>query len=118
MTKIMTKKEFSQKESTFKSIPSFPRYEINILGTMIRDIITKKIRNFDQTGRFIKKAPFHQTMIKSTFDKYTSARVHILVAETFIGPRINNARVTHIDGNNFNNEATNLKYAELKSKTN
>lgn len=38
-------------------------------------------------------------------------KIHVLVAAAFIGPRPDGAQVCHNDGDRFNNQASNLRYA-------
>lgn len=40
--------------------------------------------------------------------------IHSLVAEAFIGPRLNDLQVNHIDGNKANNRIENLEYITCK----
>ncbi len=42
-------------------------------------------------------------------------RVHLIVAETFLGPRLEGLEVCHQDGNPANNQASNLRYGTHKS---
>ncbi len=44
-------------------------------------------------------------------DGYRQKRVHVLVAEAFIGPRPAKHDVAHTDGNPLNNNVENLRYA-------
>jgi hypothetical protein len=44
-------------------------------------------------------------------DGYRHKRVHVLVAEAFIGPRPSKHEVAHADGNPLNNSVENLRYA-------
>lgn len=47
-------------------------------------------------------------------DGYRNKRVHVLVAEAFLGPRPPKHEVAHADGNPLNNRVENLRYATRK----
>lgn len=47
--------------------------------------------------------------------KVKSIKIHVLVAQYFLGPKSNNAQVIrHLDGNKLNNCASNLSYGTYK----
>jgi hypothetical protein len=51
------------------------------------------------------------------FDKASNRKsrtIHSLVAQAFIGPRLKNLVVRHLDGNSFNNDISNLDYGTHK----
>jgi hypothetical protein len=48
-------------------------------------------------------------------NKPIKKRVHLIVAEAFLGPRIKGVEVCHEDGNPANNQASNLRFDTHKS---
>lgn len=82
-------------------------YEVSSFGRIA------SIRNRE---RFIRKPNSATVYLSMSFKKrpedkgQTSRNIHSVVAETFIGPRPDGMVVRHIDGNRYNNAASNLAY--------
>lgn len=82
-------------------------YEVSNLG---------RIAAIKNGERFIRKpnaaTPYLSVSLKKRHhDKsQTSKNIHVVVAETFLGPRPSGMVVRHMDGNRYNNAAGNLCY--------
>jgi len=67
----------------------------------------------NRTGRILKPAPNSKGYLVAvvTYDGMRKgASVHVLVAETFIGPRPQGMQTCHGDGDKTNNTVDNLRY--------
>lgn len=78
-------------------------YEISNEGR-IRNSRTGKIRKLMDNRTYL-----HITITKNRKERY-SFDIHVLVAETFIGPKPPGHEVNHKDGNKRNNKHTNLEW--------
>jgi hypothetical protein len=92
----------------WKPIPGFEGiYEVSNLG---------RIAVMKNGERFIRKPNTATHYLSISFKKrkgektQTSANIHKLVAEAFIGPRPPGCVIRHIDGNRYNNSTGNLCY--------
>lgn len=107
-------------EEIWKSVVGFGRYEISNWGR-IRSLRYRKTNNvkvlkptiaskFDR-GR-ARKGYYQVALIMD--DKIPGTKVmkkiHHLVTEAFIGPRLKDYEVNHKDGNTLNNNVENLEY--------
>ena len=81
-----------------KEYPGDPRYLVYTDGTIV-----------GQRGCILKPAPVTGGYLTVNIAGKTRKVAHI-VAETWLGPRPNGYQVAHLDGNNKNNNASNLKY--------
>lgn len=81
-------------------------YQVSSLGQV------RSLPRTTTTGRILKqnKSRFYKTVCLSKENKFESVSVHRLVAKHFIENPENKAYVNHIDGNKFNNEASNLEW--------
>ena len=85
-----------------KEIPNHPGFKAMTDGTILGKRGKPMIGHVDRCG--------YREVLLSENGKTNSARVHRLVAETFI-PNPNNYRdVNHIDGNKLNNNIDNLEW--------
>ena len=92
----------------WKDIEGFPGYQVSNQG-QIRSHKFGKVRIMNP-GR-------HRcgcNILLSLDGKKTTFSVHQLVASHFIGPRPDGYAITHLDGNNLNNQVYNLRYVSLK----
>lgn len=99
-------------EETWLPIPSCPGYDASNLGRIRswRWGINRRHRELATEPR-IKSVRVNgngYVMVGTGHTK--SARVHVLVADAFIGPKPDRMDVNHIDGNKQNNRADNLEY--------
>lgn len=92
-------------EEVWKTIKDHDGYECNVLG---------EIRN-KNTGHVLK--PQHDSCggysmvnVRHNDGYFHTVRVHVLIAETFLGPRPIGYDVEHIDTNKKNNRLDNLEY--------
>ena len=82
-------------------------YEVSSLG---------RIASIQKGERFVRKPNSATVYLSVSFKKrpedsgQTSKNIHSVVAEAFIGPRPEGMVVRHIDGNRYNNAASNLAY--------
>lgn len=85
----------------WRSIPSFPGYRVSDTGEVAgkRGVMSKHI---DACGYY--RLGLYRD------GKRINCRVHVLVAEAFIGPRPDGAVTRHLDGNHTNNTPSNLMY--------
>lgn len=89
-------------KAVYKSIPNHPDYIITTNG----NVFSLK------TGKFIKH--FYQFDYPRVTVDGKTIRVHVLMAETFIGPRPKGYGINHKDGNKWNNNIENIEYATQK----
>lgn len=89
----------------WKVIPHFPDYEASTFGN-IRSKATKKLLKHNVNGGY---CPFHLYRDKERFP----AKVHRVVAETFIPNPEDKPVVNHLDKNRENNRVDNLEWATV-----
>ena len=88
---------------TFKQIASHPRYEINEFG-IVRNIKTKSIKS-----QYLNDSGYY--MISCSYgNKSKPARVHRLLAETFIENPLNLKCINHKNGIKTDNSIENLEW--------
>ena len=87
---------------TFKSIPGYPRYEINEEG-VVRNINRQFVLKQQRIARYHSVTLFNDTGNHTCY-------IHHLVALTFISERPNGMWIRHLDGNPSNNSLSNLRY--------
>lgn len=80
------------------------RYEVSSLGR-VRNSRTGHVLATPRSGR----GRYPQVTLSD--GKARTRRVHVLVAEAFIGPRPADMQIAHNDGNSANNAVENLRYA-------
>jgi hypothetical protein len=91
----------------WKSVVGHDGYEVSNLG---------RIAAIKNGERFIRKPNFATHYLSISFKRrpkdktQTSRNIHVVVAEAFIGPRPSGMVVCHIDGNRYNNAASNVCY--------
>jgi hypothetical protein len=108
--------DFSIINVNYKPIPDFPDYYVTEAG----DIYSTKLRNGDKERRLRKLAPKTSKRSDKYFNiilckdgrEYTK-QIHRLVAENFVDGYFDGAVVNHIDGNNKNNNASNLEWTTI-----
>lgn len=92
-------------EEIWKGIKDYPKYEVSNLGR-IRNIKTGRILKPNFSGRYYSVELFNETGSKRK-------AIHRLVAEAFIERKNGQDVVNHIDGNSFNNSASNLEWCTV-----
>lgn len=74
----------------------------------------RSIKRFTTNGRVLKQYinthNGYAYVSISIANKKSTRRVHVLIAEAFLGPRRSGMQVNHIDGNKTNNRLDNLEY--------
>jgi hypothetical protein len=99
----------------WRSVPGFPNYEVSGLG---------RVRSLDcmkwggpRAGYYLKKGRILRPgLVSNGYPTVMLGReggtrtVHSLVAEAFIGPRLEGQEVRHKDGDRTNPKAANLEY--------
>ena len=91
----------------------------------VRDMEGYKVSNYGRVKSFLSDVNGKilsqrndKDGYKMVWTKYKSgARVHRLVAETFIENKYNKSTVNHIDGNKANNNVNNLEWATVSENT-
>ena len=101
----------------WKAIPGYEGlYEVSDLGrvrSLDRIIVKKNKSTMLYKGKILKYYEDSQGRLSvslSKNDKKKNIRVHIIVAETFIGKRPDKKVICHINGNNQDNRLVNLRY--------
>ena len=89
----------------WRCAPGFSSWEVSSEGE-IRNRKTKRIRKCTDNGYGYLKVN-----LCNDRGRHKSAKVHVLVALAFHGPRPDGMQVAHVDGNRHNNRAENLTYA-------
>ena len=79
-------------------------YEVSNRGE-IRNAKTKKLLR-----QFTNRWGYRCLVVRPVKNKSKNVRVHVLVAEAFLGPRLPTHIVHHKDGNKHNNTPENLEY--------
>ena len=92
-------------EEIWKGIKDYPKYEVSNLGR-IRNIKTGRILKPNFSGRYYSVELFNETGSKRK-------NIHRLVAEAFVERKSGQDVVNHIDGNSFNNSASNLEWCTV-----
>lgn len=105
----------------WRPIPGHPFYEASNLGRIrsLPRIVTRRDGSpLPVKGRIMKShpgGPGKLHLFTGVGSERPSVQVHILVCTTFHGPRPSpKHEVAHWDGNGFNNNATNLRWATRK----
>lgn len=98
-------------EEQWKTVPNFPKYEINEYGVIKRKAYLNR-RNRLIKARTLKPAISNGYLHISLCvnNKIQSFSVHRLLALTFLGPCPKRCVVRHLDGVKLNNKLSNLKY--------
>ena len=89
----------------WRPIPGYPDYEASSLGRIAS--VKRGERQVLAGGR---TDTGYRNVLLYTDGVRVGARVHALVALTFHGPRPEGLEVRHLDGDQLNNAATNLRY--------
>lgn len=92
-------------DEIWRSIPSFPGYEVSNQGRVKNAIRGKILKMAATTGGYPTVGPVCNGAKKTS-------TVHRLVMEAFVGPRPTDRwHIAHTDGNPKNNNLCNLRYA-------
>jgi len=85
----------------WRTVPSFPKYMVSDTGQVWgpRGLLSQ----------FVDACGYYRLGLYRD-GKRTNCRVHVLVAEAFIGTRPAGLVIRHIDGNHRNNDPLNLQY--------
>lgn len=109
-------------QEIWKPIPGFEGlYEVSNMGqvrSLDRIIPDKTHGTRKLVGKTLKQKQDElgrKHVVLSKHSKTLTKRVHVLVAEAFIGPRPKGMEICHDDGNNTNNCVTNLRYDTHKA---
>lgn len=99
----------------WKTIPNFPMYEASSLGRIrsIDRIITRndgKVLHLKQHILKPTKSNGYYSVNVSENNKISSVKVHILVAQAFLGVKSKNLDVRHKNGDKTDNRIDNLEY--------
>lgn len=104
-------------QEIWKPIPGFEGlYEVSNMGqvrSLDRIIPDKTHGTRKLAGKVLKQTQDKQGRRYVVLSKHSNTlkkRVHLIVAEVFIGPRVTGIEVCHNDGNSGNNRADNLRY--------
>ncbi len=92
---------FNEPDEIWKKIPD-SNYEISNMGR-IKNVVSGKFMAFSMGRGYLRTG-------LSINGKSKSYRIHVLVAEYFIGKRPNKNVINHKDGNRLNNKSSNLEY--------
>ncbi|QHJ80611.1 MAG: hypothetical protein [Bacteriophage sp.] len=100
----------------WRAIPGYPGYEASSLGN-IRSFRSANGRGGLKTTptpvkpTLIKGKPYYQVTLGKGDGTYYQARLHVLILETFIGPKPSVFHEgCHNDGNPDNNQESNLRW--------
>lgn len=101
----------------YKQIKDFKDYFVTEYG----EIYSTRLRGNEREPHLHKIKPkdpgnpskYLNVVLCSDYGQVTKS-VHRLVAEAFVGGRFDGAVVNHIDGNNRNNNASNLEWTTVK----
>lgn len=100
MTEYMTEE--------WKTIPDYPNYSVSNFGR-VRNNLTGRILRPGKHGAPNRPKKYYHVVL-SLEGKQKHFQVHQLVAQAFIANPENKTTVNHIDGNGFNNVASNLEW--------
>ena len=98
---------------TWKPVIGWPEYEVSSLGR-VRSLKRKNPKILTNT---LTNWGYHRVGLCIGKASYTR-KVHILVAEAFIGPRPNGLWCLHRDGNKLNNIPSNLYWGTHQDNVN
>lgn len=99
-------------KEAFKTIPTFPDYEVSNEGRVRKNGIILRV-HFSWDG--------YQKVTLKKGKRFYSQTIHPLVLETFVGPRPMKPTkhdACHNDGNKNNNHISNLRWATRKENVN
>lgn len=84
-------------------VPGWPAYEVSSHG---------RVRRLGMPGVLAQRADGHGylTVTLSDSPRRKTARVHVLVAEAFLGPRPPGLQIRHLDSRSWNCAVSNLAY--------
>lgn len=109
--------KFSEISVRFKQIPGYKDYYITEDG----NVYSTRLRGNEREPHLHKLKPKNPgkdskylNVILCGDEGHTTRSIHRLVAENFVGGYFNGAVVNHIDGNNRNNNASNLEWTTIK----
>ena len=96
-------------------VNGWPYYEVNENGevrSLDREFPDPLGRTFRRRGKMLTAymANGYPTVTLSAPDRHKTKRVHLIVAEAFLGPRPEGADIRHLDGDPTNNRVSNLAY--------
>lgn len=117
----MTAPKFIIKER-WKQVPKFPHYQVSNLGRVRSlDRVDRKMGahgkmvTCNRKGKVLSQTNGLYRQVCLCYEgKRRQVEVHVLVAETFIGPKPKGQEVRHKDGNSHNNVARNIHYGTKK----
>lgn len=92
----------------FRVIPGFERYRINREGLVLNDRggVIKPWKHESRKGCFYMRVSLFNKGVRKNM------RIHRAVAMAFISNPENLPEVNHIDGDTFNNHASNLEWVD------
>ena len=106
---------------TWKPIPgwedSYAASDLGRIKSLARVVMRRSGRPLSIKERILRPAPNvhgHLTVALSIDGKPKTRPVHSLVAAAFLGPRPDGKEVCHGDGDQLNNQITNLRYGTRK----
>lgn len=94
----------------WKTIPGWEKYEISDEGIVRNKVSGLEVSQWNHTG----KGTTYKRVTLRDKGKRWNPRVHRLVALAFVPNPNNENEVDHIDGNSFNNNASNLEWVHGK----
>lgn len=109
--------DFTEISGKYKPIKDFPDYYITEHG----EIYSKRLRGAEKEPRLRllkpknpgRKDKYLNIILCNDYGQFTKS-IHRLVAEHFVQGYFDGAVVNHIDGNNRNNDASNLEWVTQK----
>jgi hypothetical protein len=99
----------------WKTIPTYPNYEVSDLGEVRRVGSAKLLRPSTLQGTSVKgnRLPYQRVNFKNK-GKLKHVLVHRLVLEAFVGPCPEGFQCLHLDNNPKNNHLNNLRWGTPK----